>query len=93
MLPKPSLLPASQLRLGRTSAHQTIQAKRHRPLPPAAAKALGSVTCVASLFHTKDGSPGQDVDGFGDHCPVSSPDYSICAEPGQDLLLDETRDG
>lgn len=93
MLPKPSLLPASQLRLERTSAHQTIQAKRHRPLPPTAVKALGSVTCAASLFHTKDGSPGQDVDVFGDHCPISSSDYSICAEAGQDLLLDETRDG
>lgn len=63
------------------------------PPHPQPTKALGSVMCAASLFHTKYGSPGQDVDIFGDHCPVSSPDYSMCAEPGQDLLVDKTRNG
>lgn len=90
MLPYPSLPPASQLPLERTSAHtasiRTIQAK---PPAPRHTKALGSVMCAASLFHTKYGSPSQDVDVFGDQCPVSSPDYSTCAEPGQDLLQNQ----
>lgn len=57
--PHSSLLKGPLLTL-RPSGPSTLSAPHPQPT-----KALGSVMCAASLFHTKYGSPGQGVDILG----------------------------